>query len=237
MADKKRFYKAVGIAVHADGFTVQLDGRDVKSPAGTLAVLPSQSLAEAIAAEWASQEETIDAGTMPVFSLAVTVLDRVTPQRDAIIAELRAYGGNDLLCYQDGEEADLATRQAQRWGPWLDWARDALGAELYVATGIMPVTQPDASLAALQDAIATHDDWQLGMLHRAVTLGGSLVLGLAMLRGEMDADALFDTAFLDELWQSEKWGSDWEAEDRRALIRGEIGQAHRFLALVAGEAA
>lgn len=237
MADKKRFYKAVGIAVHADGFTVQLDGRDVKSPAGTLAVLPSQPLAEAIAAEWESQEETIDAGTMPVFSLAVTVLDRVTPQRDAIIAELRAYGGNDLLCYQDGEEADLATHQARHWGPWLDWARDALGAELYVATGIMPVTQPDASLAALQDAIATHDDWQLGMLHRAVTLGGSLVLGLAMLRGEMDADALFDTAFLDELWQSEKWGSDWEAEDRRALIRGEIGQAHRFLALVAGEAA
>ena len=59
---------------------------------------------------------------------------------------------------------------------------------------------------------------------------------LAMLRGEMDADTLFDIAFLDELWQSEKWGSDWEAEDRRALIRGEIGQAHRFLALVAGEA-
>ena len=117
------------------------------------------------------------------------------------------------------------------------YALDTLGAELYVGTGIMPVTQPDASLAALQDAIATHDDWQLGMLHRAVTLGGSLVLGLAMLRGEMDADALFDTAFLDELWQSEKWGSDWEAEDRRALIRGEIGQAHRFLALVAGEAA
>ena len=235
MADKKRFYKAVGIAVHADGFTVQLDGRDVRSPAGTLAVLPSQPLAEAIAAEWESQEETIDAGTMPVFSLAVTVIDRVTPQRDAICAELTAYGGNDCLCYQDAEDDDLAIRQAQGWGPWLDWARSALGADLLVATGIMPVTQPQDSVAALARAVAVHDDWELGMLYRATTLGGSLVLGLAMIRGEMDADAMFNAAFLDELWQAEKWGSDWEAEDRRGHIRAELSQTEHFLNLLRSE--
>ena len=39
-------------------------------------------------------------------------------------------------------------------------------------------------------------------------------------------------AFLDELWQAQKWGSDWEAEDRRAMIRGEIEQAHHFLSLI-----
>ena len=44
------------------------------------------------------------------------------------------------------------------------------------------------------------------MLHRAVTLGGSLVLGLAMLRNRMDADTLFDTAFLDELVAGRKMG-------------------------------
>lgn len=239
MAEKKRFYKTVGVAEYGSGddagFTVQLDGRDVKSPAGTLAVLPSRALAGAVAAEWDAQTDSIDASTMPVFSLAVTVLDRVTPQREAIVAELRTYGGNDLLCYQDGDDDDLASRQARQWGPWIDWARDTLGADLFVATGIMPVAQTDASLDALEVAIASHDDWQLGMLHRATTLGGSLVLGLAMLRGAMDADTLFETAFLDELWQTEKWGSDWEAEDRRALLRGEIDQAHRFLAMLSGE--
>ena len=96
-------------------------------------------------------------------------------------------------------------------GPWLDWARTALGADLLVATGIMPVTQPQDSLAALGRAVVAHDDWELGMLYRATTLGGSLVLGLAMVRGEMSAEAMFETAFLDELWQTEKWGSDWEA--------------------------
>ena len=85
---------------------------------------------------------------------------------------------------------------------------------------------------ALGAAAAAYDDWELGMLYRATTLGGSLVLGLAMLRGRMDAAGLFEAAFLDELWQVQKWGSDWEAEDRRAFIRGEIEQAHNFLSLL-----
>ena len=232
MSAKKRFYKTVSLAEESGGLAVTLDGRVVKTPAGTAALLPSHRLADAVAGELDAQGEEIDAGSMPVFSLAVTVIDRVTPQRGAILDELTAYGGNDLICYQDGEDAELAARQAEGWGPWLDWARADLGAPLQVARGIMPVMQPQASLDALSAAAATHDDWELGMLYRATTLGGSLVLGLAMLGGRMDADGLFEAAFLDELWQAEKWGSDWEAEDRRALIRGELGQVHHFLTLL-----
>ncbi|MEC8674150.1 MAG: ATP12 family protein [Pseudomonadota bacterium] len=232
MSAKTRFYKSVSLAEEAGGLAVRLDGRTVKTPAGTPAFLPSRALAEAVAGEWDAQGEEIDAGSMPVFSLAVTVIDRVTPQRAAILDELTAYGGNDLICYQDGEDAELAARQAEGWGPWLDWARSDLGAPLQVARSIMPVMQPQASLDALAAAAAAHDDWELGMLYRATTLGGSLVLGLAMLRGRMDSEGLFTTAFLDELWQAEKWGSDWEAEDRRAMIRGELDQAHRFLGLL-----
>jgi len=232
MSAKTRFYNSVSLAEEAGGLAVRLDGREVKTPAGTPAILPSRALADAVAGEWDAQGEEIDAGSMPVFSLAVTVIDRVTPQRAAILDELTAYGGNDLICYQDGEDAELAARQAEGWGPWLDWARSDLGAPLQVARSIMPVMQPQASLDALAAAAAIHDDWELGMLYRATTLGGSLVLGLAMLRGRMDSEGLFTAAFLDELWQAEKWGSDWEAEDRRAMIRGELDQAHRFLGLL-----
>ena len=232
MTARKRFYKTVTVTEEGTGLVVRLDDRVVKSPAGASAMLPSRALADAVAAEWESQGDEIDAASMPLFSLAVTVLDRVTPQRAAIIDELVAYGGNDLLCYQDADDADLGARQAQDWTPWIDWARASLGADLVVAAGVMPVSQPATSLAALGRAVATHDDWELGMLYRATTLGGSLVLGLAMLREEIDSAALFKAAFLDELWQAEKWGSDWEAEDRRAGIRGELEQAHRFLGLL-----
>ena len=235
MTGKKRFYKTVGLAEEEGGFAIHLDGRGVRSPAGTAMRLPSQALANEIAGEWDAQTEDIDPASMPLFSLAVTVIDRVTPQRAAICAELTAYGGNDCLCYQDAEDNELAVRQAQGWGPWLNWARAALGADLLVATGIMPVTQPQDSLTALGRAVAAHDDWELGMLYRATTLGGSLILGLALTRGEMTAEAMFEAAFLDELWHTEKWGSDWEAEDRRANIRTELGQAESFLALLRSE--
>ena len=77
-----------------------------------------------------------------------------------------------------------------------------------------------------------HDDWELGMLHRSVALGGSLILGLGFVRGKMDDAELFTMAFLDELWQVEKWGSDFEAEDRRDNIKRELAAAARFLALL-----
>jgi chaperone required for assembly of F1-ATPase len=61
-----------------------------------------------------------------------------------------------------------------------------------------------------------------------------LVLGLGFVAGRLDADQLFTTAFLDELWQNEKWGRDFEAEDRQNHIRAELDDAARFLALLPG---
>ena len=80
MMAKKRFYKTVGIAEEQDGLAILLDGRGVRSPAGTAMRLPGHALASAVAAEWDAQTEEIDPASMPIFSLAVTVIDRVTPQ-------------------------------------------------------------------------------------------------------------------------------------------------------------
>jgi len=233
MEHRKRFYKSVATRADPSGFVVELDGRMLRSPAKTALFLPTQALATSIAAEWESQTAKIDPATMPLFSLAVTVIDRVTPQRAALIDELVAYGGNDLLCYH-AEDNDLSARQRELWDPWLGWARKTLNAPLHMAAGLMPLTQPEASLCAFDAAVKAHDDWELGMLHRAVALGGSLVLGLAFLRGEIDQGVLFETAFLEELWQSEKWGQDYEAEDRRRFIRAELDDVARFLALLRG---
>ena len=235
MSAKKRFYKEVTTSQTDDGFLVHLDGRNLRSPAGTMVTLPTAELATAIADEWTAQGDQIEPGTMPMFSLAVTVLDRVDTQRDDLVEEMAAYGGNDLLCYR-AEDDDLQARQLDKWTPWLDWAKDNFDAPLAIGAGIMPVDQPAASVSALQAAVDSHDNWELGMLHRAVALGGSLILGLGFVRGQMDAQTLFETAFLDELWQVENWGSDWEAEDRRAAIVTDLNDASRFLNLKNGVA-
>ena len=227
MAVKKRFYKSVSLA--DDGLSIQLDGRNLRSPAGSLLRLPTMSLASAIANEWRVQGDDINPATMPLLSLAITVIDRVTPQRDMVMAELTAYGGNDLLCYRD-VQADLASRQHDQWQPWLDRLAAEHDIHLEIVTGIMPIWQSDA--VKFRALIAAHDNWHLGILHRATSLTGSLVLGLGFVSMMIDSDAMFDIAFLDELWQNEKWGTDFETADRHGFLRAELQDVARFLALL-----
>ena len=169
---------------------------------------------------------------MPLFSLAATVIDRVTPQRDMVMAELAAYGGNDLLCYRDAQ-TDLASRQHDQWQPWLDRLATQHDIHLEIVTGIMPIEQSGAvKFGAL---IAAHDDWQLGILHRATSLSGSLVLGLGFVSMKIDSDAMFELAFLDEFWQNETWGTDVETANRHGFLRAELQDAARFLAFLADQ--
>jgi chaperone required for assembly of F1-ATPase len=234
MSLTKRFYKDVTVAApnnikSGNAVAVQLDGRDLRSPAGSLLLVPTMPLAEAIADEWRAQGENIEPETMPLFGLAVTVLDRVTPQRSAIITELSAYGANDLLCYRDDQD-DLASRQHSHWQPWLDRLANERGIHLETVIGIMPITQTDA--VKFRPLIAAFDDWRLGILHRATSLSGSLVLGLGFVDRMIGPMQMFDLAFLDELWQNEKWGIDFEAVDRHEFLRAELGDALRFLNLL-----
>ena len=50
----------------------------------------------------------------------------------------------------------------------------------------------------------------------------------------IDAEAAFDVSQLDETFQSEKWGEDAEAAERRRCIKDEIKAAAKFLKLVRG---
>ena len=227
MAVKKRFYKSVSLA--DDGLSIQLDGRNLRSPAGSLLRLPTMSLALAIADEWRVQGDDIDPATMPLFSLAITVIDRVTPQRDMVMAELAAYGGNDLLCYRDAQN-DLASRQHDQWQPWLDRLATEHDIHLEIVTGIMPIGQSGAVKFA--PLIAAYDDWPVSYTHRATSLSGSLVLGLGFVSMMIDSDAMFDLAFLDELWQNETWGTDVETADRHGFLRTELQDVARFLAFL-----
>ena len=169
-----RFYKRVLTETNDAGWVIKLDSRTVRSPAGALLNLPSSDLAMAVAEEWMAQGETINPATMPLFSLAVTVVDRVMLQQIAIISELVSYGSNDLLCYR-ADDDDLARRQHQQWHPWVEWVGAEFDVNLRIATGIMPVTQSDASgfAAPLQKL----DVWRLGVLHQVVSLGGLHAFG------------------------------------------------------------
>lgn len=230
----KRFYKTTSVEAAGAEFQVCLDTRSVKTPGRSELLLPSRALAEAVAGEWAAQGESIDLAAMPLTVLAWAAVDRVRPARERAIAEAAAYGGHDLICYRADGPADLVARQHDAWQPLLDWAARELDASLTVTTGIVSVPQSEAALAALRLAVAGRDDFELVALGAAVKAAGSLVIGLALCAGHIDAQAACDAAQLDETYQSERWGKDQEAARRRATIRTDLEAAARMVALARG---
>jgi chaperone required for assembly of F1-ATPase len=230
----KRFYKTVDVVPAGAGFGVTLDGKPIKSPAKADFILPGRALAEAVAAEWDAQADEVVPSTMPLMQLAATAIDKVAPNREAIIDTIAPYGGTDLLCYRAEAPAALAERQAAAWQPLLDWAMTAHDAPLSVTSGIVHQAQPESSLKALRAAVAAQDEWRLTALYQATALTGSLVLGLALLAGRIDADQAFELAELDASFQIERWGEDAEAAARRATLRAELQAAARLVELAAG---
>jgi len=230
----KRFYKEVTVRPGAAGHAVLLDGRAVKTPAKADLDLPAPVLAEAVAEEWRGQGGEIDPRSMPLTQLACTAIDHVHPRLAEILEETAAYGGNDLLCYRAQRPEPLRQRQHGLWQPLLDWAALTYDAPLQVTGGVMSVEQPEASLAALRRRLEPLDHFALTALAQAVRITGSLVLGLALLEGELNAEETFERAELDETFQIEQWGEDAEATHRRALRLADLNSAERFLRLLEG---
>lgn len=238
----KRFYKDTKVVSAAPGdlsgdsagggLRIELDGRPVKTPGRSLLLLPNRPLAEAVAAEWAAQEETIKPHSMPCMSLACTAIDLIAPRRAEAIAEMAAFGETDLVCYRAEQPPELVARQTQTWQPLLDWAALTFDAPLVVTVGILPKPQPATAVAALGRAVEAQDDLSLAALATAVKAAGSLVIGLALLRGHLSAEDAFVAAELDALFQTEIWGEDPEAARQRAGVRAELEAAERFLALL-----
>lgn len=224
----KRFWTAASAHAVPGGYEVRLDARSVKTPGKHPLILPTEALAQAIAAEWDAQTGQINPAQMPMTRFANSAIEKVAPQFTAVVGELASYGASDLLCYRATEPQALADRQAKGWDPILGWAAQTFAAPLTVTHGVMPVPQPDASLTALTAAVAALTSFQLVALHDLVAISGSLVLGLAVARGRLNPAEAFDLSRIDEHWQAELWGRDDDAAETEARKRADFTAAARF---------
>jgi chaperone required for assembly of F1-ATPase len=230
----KRFWDQAAVAESEGRFSIQLDGRPVRMPGGAPVRVASRPLAEALAAEWheagGAKGGAFSPESLPFTRLVGTAEERIAPDPAATVAALARYAETDLLCYR-AEDRRLAARQAEAWDPLLAWAAQTLDAPLRVTTGVMPVAQEAQALGALARVVAAHSPLELAALGVAVPALGSLVLGLALSAGRLDAAPAHDLATLDERFQEEFWGLDPETGPRRAQSAAEVTLAARFLAV------
>lgn len=228
---RKRFYKTASVREADGAFQVLLDDRLVRTPARKPLALPSRALAQAVAAEWDAQAETIDPARMPLTRLCNSIIDGVTERKDAVAADILKYLASDLLFYRaDGPEG-LIECQAEAWDPPVLWARDRHGAHFILAQGVVHVAQPPEAIEAIRRAM-TADAWRLGAMHAITTLAGSALLAVMLEAGAIGAEEAWNAAHVDEDFNMRTWGSDEQAEARRAFRAAEFRAAMQVLEAV-----
>jgi chaperone required for assembly of F1-ATPase len=225
---RKRFYTRAGVVESPDGFAITLDDKPVRTPSGRALVAPTPDIAAAMAAEWDAQQDNIDPLTMPLTRFANSVADAVAGRVAAVADDIARYFETDLLFYRAGHPAALVAREAALWDIPLFWAADTLGAHFILAEGIVHVRQPDQAIKAARAALPD-DPWSIAALHVVTTLTGSALLGLALMRGVLDADQVWASAHVDEDWNIEQWGVDEEVAARRAARLVDFRAAARIL--------
>ncbi len=224
----KRFWKTSTVVAAEGGHTVELDGRRVKTPAKATLILPTQAMADAVAAEWEAQEKEVDPTTMPFTRSANAAIDKVRVQHAEVADMLADYGDSDLLCYRAAHPETLQQRQSAAWDPALDWAANALRARLTPVVGVVHVPQSKSALIELRQQVHALNAFQLAAFHDLVSLSGSLILGFAATRNWRSAEYIWSISQVDETWQTEQWGHDEEASAATEVKKAAFLHAKRF---------
>ena len=192
-----------------------LDTRPLKTQGHRPQAVPTQALAELLAAEWRDQPDQVDAARFQYRDMADYALDVVAADPAEVVAKLLRYAETDTLNYRADPDEPLYQRQRALWEPLVTAAEDRLGVAFVRVSGVMHRPQKAATLAALRTHIESLDAFTLAALETLTSIAASLIIGLAALEPDADAAALYAAAHAEEDWQAELWGQDWEAEERR----------------------
>ena len=124
-------------------FSLAMDGKPMQTPGKKPFIVPSHPLAEAIVSEWHGHAKFV-AGKMPLTSLAYTAIDRIEPQKDAIVEALLVYLDTDTLSYRDDGQSPLLISPAEGLGSgcWHGRQRNSGNVKWNITEGIMPIEQP-----------------------------------------------------------------------------------------------
>ncbi|APE27100.1 ATP12 family chaperone protein [Aurantiacibacter gangjinensis] len=226
----KRFYKDVSVAEAEGGWQVELDGRAIRTQSGGRQIVPTQALAQMLAAEWRAQGEEIDPKSFVYRDMADFALDVVAKDRGDTIGKLLSYAETDTLCYRAAPGEPLFDRQEEIWEPLVRACEARHGMRLERITGVIHQKQADGAIIALRERLESEDNFALAGLLTLTSLAASLVVGLAMLEDGANAEALFAAANAEEDWQAELWGWDHAAEEVRAARLEAFKRAAAFVA-------
>lgn len=221
----RRFYKDVAVAEADDGYTVTLDGRQVKTPTKKPVVVASADLADVMRAEWDGQGEFVDPDLMPHVRLVNSAIEGGEGARQALIDEVVKYAANDLLLYRADTPRELVALQEQAWDDVLVRLARNFAVSFRPTVGILHQEQPGETLERLKASLSAIGFMPVTAMVSMTGIMGSGLLAIALREGLVGPETAWNAAHVDEDYQITHWGEDFEASERRKRRRIEFDAA------------
>lgn len=209
--DSKKFYKEVDVITTDAGYQVTLNKSNVKTPLKNQLVLPTETLANAVAVEWDLQRENIIFALMPLTTLCFKATDK-PHEGPALVEHMTEFLRTDTVCYRAGprEDPQLHSLETSRWNPVTDWFSEHYHVHLALTTDIMLTPQPEQTISTIRSHLLKQHPWTLPAYHHSTTSLKSLVIAMAMLDGGLSAEEAIACSYLESDYQMDRWGEvEW----------------------------
>lgn len=152
----------------------------------------------------------------------------IVAYRTDIINNLLKFATTDMLLFW-GTDESLQAKQAEEWEPVLKWAREEFGGK-YKATQSLEIQKENLdSGEGLKNFLEKLSDKQLAAFYLAALNMRSVLLASALVKGKINSEQAYKAAYLEEIFQAEKWGKDIEAEAKRKERKQELTDIEKFL--------
>ena len=204
---KKKFWTAIKLKKKESKFGILLDKKLLKTPKKKDCLISNIRIAKDLLKEWSSIQDDINFHNMPVTQICFSSLDRKRKEKIILLNKLTEYGMTDLLFYRDISGTELEKLQSKKWDKLLDWTQNEFNLDFKIINGIMPVEQPKENYNTFFNELEKLDCISLTALSDIVTLSGSLILGLLLLKKKIISKQAWSLAKVDEEWQRSKWGT------------------------------
>lgn len=152
----------------------------------------------------------------------------IVADREVLTARLMQFARSDCLLYWAPND-EVFKRQEKLWLPVLHWVGELIHGELETTKGLDEPLENRKYAPFFEKIIQNLSDAEFAAFYLTASLARSNLLALALVKGKLTADEVFEAAFVEELWQAGVWGIDEEAEQRRQSIRSELQEIEDFL--------
>ena len=131
-------------------------------------------------------------------------------------------------------QAELAPRRVETEADLLRFVvTDVLLFWSKVTTGLDVPEQDPCLVQSLQQSLAQMSLKKLSAMLAAALDMRSVLLAWALVEHRISAEEAYQAAWLEEIWQAEKWGADEAAEAKRQDYRRNLTEVETFLNMAA----